>query len=97
MLNSGFYKQGDGCSMGGQLHVIFSNIYMNKTERIVIEPTKPQFYKRFVDEIINKPYEDQPDNLFQALNNNHPKGKYTIEVDPDKFLDPKLIQENGIV
>ena len=59
--------------------------------------TKPQFYKTFVDDIINKRYQDQPDNLFQALNSNYPKIKYTIEVDPDKFLDTKIIQKNGIV
>ena len=28
MLNSNFYKQIDGCTMGGPLSVIFSNIYM---------------------------------------------------------------------
>ena len=32
----------------------FSGIYINKTERKVDEPTKPQFYKRFVDDMINK-------------------------------------------
>ena len=90
MFNSKFYKQVDGCSMRGPLSVIFSDIYMTKTERKVVEPTKPQFYKRFVDDIINKRYKDQADNLFQALNSNHPKIKYTIE-DPDKFLDMKII------
>ena len=76
MLNSKFYKQVDGCSMGGPLSVIFSDIYMTKTERKVVEPIKPQFHKRFVDNIINKRYKDQPDNLFQALSSNHPKIKY---------------------
>ena len=97
MFDSKFYRQVDGCSMGGPLSVIFSDIYMTKTERIVVEPTKPQFYNRFVDDIINKRYKDQPDNLFQALNSSHPKIKYTIEVDPDKFLDTKIIQKNSIV
>ena len=91
MLNSNFYKQVDGCSMGGPLSVTFSDTYMTKTERKVAEPTKPQFYKRFVDDVINKRYKYQPDNLFQALSSNHTKIKYTIEVDPDKFLDTKII------
>ena len=95
--NSEFYKQVHGCSMGGPLSVMLSDIYMTKTERKVTEPTKRQFYKRFVDDIINKRHKDQPDNLFQELNSNHPKIKYTIEVDPDKFLDTKIIQENCIV
>ena len=66
--------------MGGPLSVIFSDIYMTKTERKVVEPTKSKFYKRFVDDIINKRYKDQPDNPFQTLNSNHPKIKYIIEV-----------------
>ena len=71
MFNSKFYKQVDEFSIGGPLSVIFSNFYMTKTERKVVEPIKPQFYKRFVDYIINKWYTYQPDNLFQALNSNH--------------------------
>ena len=83
--------------MGGPLSVTFSNIYMTKAERKLVEPTKPQFYKRFVDDIINKRYKDRPDNPFEALYGNHPKIKYTIEVKPNKFLDTKIIQKNGIV
>ena len=82
----------DWCSIGAPLSVIFSYIYMTKTERKVVEQTKPQIYKRFIENIIN-----QPGNLFQALNSNHPKIKYTIEVDLDKFLDTKIILEIGIV
>ena len=51
MLNSKFYKQVDGCSMRGPLSVIFSNIYMSKRERTVVEPTIPQYYKIFADNI----------------------------------------------
>ena len=39
MLNSKFYKQVDICSMGGPLSVIFSDIYMTKTDIKVIGPT----------------------------------------------------------
>ena len=63
----------------------------------MVKQTKPQFYKRFADDIINKRYEDQSDNLFQELYSNHSKIKYTIEVNPDKFLDTKIIQKNGVV
>ena len=54
MLNSNFYKQIDGCTMGGPLSVIFSDIYMTKTEEEVVKLTNPNFYKRFVDDIISK-------------------------------------------
>ena len=60
MFNSKFNKQVEGCSMGGTvifaitLSVIFYDIYMTNLERKIVEPTKPQFYKTFVDDIINK-------------------------------------------
>ena len=97
MFNSKIYKQIDRCSMEGEHSVIFSNIYITKTERKVVEPPKQQFYKRFVDDIINKRYKGQPDNLFQALNSTHTKIKLIIEVIPEKFLYAKIIQKNGIV
>ena len=83
MLNSNFCNQVDKCYMGGQLSVIVSNICMTKAERKVVQPTKSKFYKAFANDIINKRYKDQSDNLFQALSSNHPKIKYAIEVDPD--------------
>ena len=82
--------------MGGPLSVMVSDIYMTETDRKVVDPTKLQFYKRFVNDI-NKRYKDQPVNLFQALNSNHANIKYTTEVNPDKFLDTKIIQNSGIV
>ena len=83
---------------GEPFSVLLSNIYMTKTERKAVESSRPQFYKRFIDDIKNKRNKDnQTDNLFQALNSNHSKIKYTIKVDPDGFVDTKIIQENGIV
>ena len=94
MLNSNFYKQIDSCTMGGPLSVIFSNIYKTKTEEVV-KLTNPSFYKRFVDDIISKKKKDQPDLLFENLNNHHPNIKYTIETMPQKFLDTKIIYEDN--
>ena len=54
MLNSNFYKQIDGCTMCGSLSVIFSDIYMTKTEEEVVKLTNPKFDKRFIDDIITK-------------------------------------------
>ena len=64
---------------GGPLSGVFSNIYMTKTERKVVQPTKPHVYKRFVDDVINKRYKDQPGNLFQAPNSNYPKIKTLLK------------------
>ena len=42
MLNSKFYNQVDECSMEGPLSLIFSDIYIIKTKRKVVKPTKPK-------------------------------------------------------
>ena len=103
MFTSEFYKQADGCTMGGPLSVIFSdiyiyiNIYMTKTERAVVNPSKPKFYKRFVDDIINRRNKNQPDDLFQKLNGNHPNMKYTVEIKPECFLDTKIVYSNDVL
>ena len=78
MLNSNYYKQIDRCTVGGPLSVIFSDIYMTKTEEEVVKPKTPSFYKRFVDDIISKKKKDRPDLLFENLNNHHPNITYTI-------------------
>ena len=71
--------------------VIFSHIYKTKTEREVVNPSKPEFYKRFVDDIISRKNKNQPGDLFQNFNRNHPNMKYTVEVKPDIFLDTKAV------
>ena len=95
MMYSNFYKQIDDYTMGGPLSVIFYNIYMTKTEEEVVKPTNPSFYKRFVDEIISKKKKDQPDLLFENLNNHHPNIKDSIEIMPQKFFDTKIIYEDN--
>ena len=41
-FNSRFFKQVEGCTMGRPLPVIFSDIYMIKTENDVVMPSKPK-------------------------------------------------------
>ena len=90
-FNQRFYKQIDGCAMSGPLSVILADINMVKTENKVVKPMNPPFYKRFVDDIYNKRNKSQHDVLFEALKNFHPNIKLTIEVNPVKFLDTKII------
>ena len=54
IFQSQFYKQTDGCAMGGPLSVTFSKIYLTKLEKDQIKPRKPKFYRRFVDDVISK-------------------------------------------
>ena len=98
IFTSNFYKQTDGCTIGGLLSVIFPYLcYMTRTEREVVNPSKPKFYKRFVDDIINRRNKNEPDDLFQKLNNNHPNMKYTVEVKPEIFLDTKIVYSNDVI
>ena len=83
--------------MGGPLSVIFSDIYMTKTEGEVVNPSKPKFNKRFVDDIINRRNKNEPDDLFKKLNNNHPNMKYTVEVKPEISLDTKIVYSNDVI
>ena len=68
---------------------------MTKIEHKVVNPSK--FYKRFVDDIINRRNKSEPDDLLQKLNNNHPKMKYTVEIRPEIFLDKKIVYSNDVI
>ena len=67
---------------------------MVRTGNEVVKPMNPTFYKRFVDDIHSKRNNSQQDALFEALNNFHLNLKFTIEVNPVKLLDTKIILNN---
>ena len=97
-FNKCFCKQIDGCAMGGPLSVILADIHMVRTENVVVKPLNPEFYKRFVDDMYSRRNKSQQDVLFEALNNFHPNIKLTIEVNPENFLDIKILLNNeGVV
>ena len=96
MFDDKFYKQTEGCTMGGPLSVIISNIFMSKLEKEVVTPEKPVFYKRYIDDIITRRKKNMPDALLTKIQNFHANIKFTVEVNPEKFLDTKLIlNEDG--
>ena len=96
IFNGNYYKQTDGCTMGGPLSVVFADIFMTKLELDALQPPRiPVFYKRYVDDIITRRLKNAPDQLFNYLNNYHPRIKLTVEINPVKFLDTKIICENG--
>ena len=49
------------------------------------------------DDIYSKRIKNQPDKLFQKLNNYHPNIKLIIEVNHSKFLDTEMMIKNGII
>ena len=48
-----------------------------------------------MDDIIVRRVKDVPDRLFQDLNNYNQKLKFTVEVNPTKFLDTDFHLNNG--
>ena len=44
------------------------------------------FYKKFIDDSINRREKNKPDELFNKLNSYHQKIKFTIKITPKKFL-----------
>ena len=95
-FNHKFYKQVDGCTIGGPLTVPFNDIYMVNMESKIVIPQKPLFYCRYIDHIYNRRKTFKNDELFEKLNNYHPKIKLTIEVSPTKTLDTSLYHNSGI-
>ena len=96
MFNDEFFKQIDGCTMGGPLSVILSNIFMTMLELRVVLPMNPSFYKRFVDDVFTRRAKNKPDLLLEKMRNFHPNINFTVEKSPDKFLDTRLIvKEDG--
>ena len=83
--------------MGGPLSVVFANIFMTKMEKEIVEPSKPEFYRRFVDDSINKRKKNAPDELFEKFNNYHEKLKFTIEISPTKFLDTQILYHDTTI
>ena len=87
--------QVDECPMGGPISVVPSNIFCVKMEFDVV--LKLKLYKRYVDDIYSKRIKNEPDKLFENLNNYHPNIKLTVEVNPCKFLDTEILIKNGII
>ena len=64
-FNNKFYRQTDGCAMGGPLSVIMADIFTTKMENDIVKPKNPSFYKRYVDDIINRRKIGNEDNFLK--------------------------------
>ena len=80
--------------MGGPFPL---NIFCIKIEFNVVKPLKSKLYKHYFDDIYSKQTKNQPDKLFEKLNNYHSNIKLTIEVNPSKLLDTEITIKNGII
>ena len=95
-FNQNLFKQTEGCSMGGPLSVTLADIHMIRTEKDIVTLLKPIFYKRFED-IYNRRKKGIHDMLHERLHNYHPNIKLTIEINPNKFLDTEITENEGAI
>ena len=70
--------------MGGPLPVTLADIHMIRTEKDIVTPLKPIFYKRFVDGTYSRRKKGIHDKLYERLNNYHPNIKLALEINPKK-------------
>ena len=70
-VNDRLIKQIDGCAMGGPVSVVLSDIYVYKMEENIVGPSKPLFYKRYVDNTYVRRKKNETDKLYNALNSLH--------------------------
>ena len=63
-INQNLFKQVEGCGMGGPLSVTLADIHIIRTEKDIVTPLKPIFYKRFVDDTRKKGIHDE---LYERL------------------------------
>ena len=96
-FNQTLFKKIGGSSMGGPWSVTLRVLDMIKTEKHMGTPLKPIFYKKFVDDIYNRRKKDIHDNLSERLNNYHRNIKLAIEINPNKFLDTEIIENEGAI
>ena len=79
-------------AMRGCIAVVFSDIYVSKMEEDIIVPMKPYFYKRYVDDTYFRRKKNESSSIFEKLDSKHPNIKLTIEKNPTKLLDTKIIR-----
>ena len=96
-VNSRLIQRIDGCPIGGPVSVVFSDIFMCKIEKDVVVPAKPIFHKPYIDDIYIHRKKNVNNELFQNLNCYHTDIKLTLEENPRKFLDTKIIRKNNTI
>ena len=97
------YDQIDGIAMGSPLAPTLANLFMGHNETIWINEytgKRPNFYKRYVDDIFCT-FENEMDaeSFFDYINNRHPNIKFTKEYNENgnlPFLDVLISNHSGL-
>ena len=96
-FNYNLLKQTNGFTICGPLSVALADIHIIRVETDIVVPIRPIFYKRYVDDIYNCCQKNAVDKVYDGLNNYHPKVRLTIETNPLRFLDKKIVHTNGMI
>ena len=72
--------------MGNPLSPVLANIFMSKLETDLVQPLKPAFYDRYIDDCFSKRKKNAPDELFEQINIYHPNSKFIVEESPARLL-----------
>ena len=99
--NGEFYEQREGAAMGSPVSAVVANLYMEFFEELALEsaPSRPRFWKRYVDDTCCIMQRDAVEPLLRHLNEVRPTIKFTMELEKDgslPFLDTSLTRrEDG--
>ncbi len=99
--NGEFYEQRQGAAMGSPVSAVVANLYMEFFEELALKsaPSRPRFWKRYVDDTCCIVKRDAVEPLLCHLNDVRPTIKFTMELEKDgslPFLDTKLTRrDNG--
>ena len=81
--------------MGGSLSGTLAGIFMKKLETDVVEPERPILYIRYVDDVYRRRLRNSDDTLFRKLNSYHTNTKFTVDPNPEQFLDSAIHREGN--
>ena len=98
--NSEFYEQRQGAAMDSPVSAVVANLYMEFFEELALQsaPSRPRFWKRYVDDTCCIMEKDEVEPLLNHLNSVRTTIKFTMELEKDgslAFLDTKLTRREG--
>ena len=76
--------------------MIMASICMTKCLREVIKPLNPPCFALYVDDIFCRRKKNAQDEIGEGLRNFHPKLKFTVEEEPNRFLDSEFEKTAGL-
>ena len=105
LFNNVYYEQVDGVSMGSPLGPTLANIFLVHYERKWLDQCplqfKPEYYRRYVDDLFLMFKEkDHVKKFLRYLNSRHPNIKFTHEEENENkisFLDVRITREENIL